>query len=188
MKQFEKGLVLGRFQMLHKGHEYIIEKAIDLCDEVLVLIGSSDKSKTIENPFDYQTREVMLKTVYGDKIKVAPLPDLGVGNVPAWGEYVLENAIKLNGFPNCIIYGDESKCDTWFDSNLKEKIAFIKVSRDDIKINASILRQYMYDNEYNKWKEFINPLLYKYYSTLRIKLMEAYIDPSKPKIEFLDED
>lgn len=52
MKQFKKGLILGRFQTLHKGHEYIIDKALDLCEEVLILIGSSDKSGTIENPFD----------------------------------------------------------------------------------------------------------------------------------------
>jgi len=46
----------------------------------------------------------------------------------------------------------------------------------------------MYDNEYNKWKEYVNPVLHKYYSMLRINLMKAYISPSKPKIELLDED
>jgi nicotinamide-nucleotide adenylyltransferase len=188
MKQYKKGLILGRFQMLHKGHEYIIDRALELCDSVLVLIGSSDKSNTIDNPFDYELRKFMLEEVYKDKIKIAPLPDLGVGNVPAWGDYVLENALKLDGYPDCIIFGIEAKCDTWFNDNVKEKINFIKVDRQDIKINASTLRQYMYDNEYDKWKEFVNPVLYKYYSMLRINLMKAYISPSKPKITIIDDD
>ena len=188
MKQYKKGLILGRFQMLHKGHEYIIDKPLELCESLLVLIGSSDKSNTIDNPFDYELRKFMLEEVYKDKIKIAPLPDLGVGNVPAWGDYVLENALKLDCYPDCIIFGIESKCDTWFNDNIKEKINFIKIDRQDIKINASTLRQYMYDNEYDKWKEFVNPVLYNYYSMLRINLMKAYISPSKPKITIIDDD
>ncbi len=187
MKQFKLGLILGRFQMLHKGHEYIIDKALDLCEEVLVFIGSSDKSNTNENPFDYETRYAMLDLVYGDKIKIAPLPDLGVGNVPRWGEYVLENAVKTAGFPDCIVHGIEAKCDTWFSDDVRKKITFIKVDRGDIKINASTLRSYMYDNEYDKWKEYVNPLLHKYYSTLRIKLMMANTAPKGPKITLLDD-
>lgn len=188
MAKYKQGLILGRFQMLHKGHEYIIDKALELCDNVLVFIGSSDKSMTVENPFTYEIRKFMLEEVYKDKIKIAPLPDLGVGNVPAWGQYVLDNANKLDSFPNCIVFGIEDKCDTWFSDDVKKSIDFVKVDRNDIKINASILRQYMYDNEYNKWKEYVNPVLHKYYSMLRINLMKAYISPSKPKIELLDED
>ena len=71
---------------------------------------------------------------------------------------------------------------------IRQKITFIKVDRGDIKINASTLRQYMYDNEYDKWKEFVNPLLHKYYSMLRIKLITAYVIPTKPKITLLDEE
>ena len=188
MKQFKKGLILGRFQTFHKGHEYIIDKALELCDSVLVFIGSSDKSGTIDNPFDFDTRKALLEAVYKDKIRIEPLPDLGVGNVPRWGEYVLENASKFDGFPDCIVHGIEDKCELWFSEDVRKKITFIKVDRGDIKINASTLRQYMYDNEYDKWKEFINPKLHKYYSTLRIQLIKAYVNPSKPKITLIDDD
>lgn len=174
MKKYKKGLILGRFQILHKGHEYIINKALELCEEVLILIGSSDKSNTIDNPFDYETRKGMLDLIYEDRVKIEPLPDLGVGNVNAWGDYVIDNATKYNGMPDCIIYGIESKCETWFSDELKQKIEFVKVDRNDIKIDASTLRQYMYDNNYEQWKKYVNPKLYKYYSMLRIKLVCAY--------------
>ncbi len=175
MKKYKKGLVLGRFQQLHIGHEFIINKALELCDEVLVLVGSSDKFMTKENPFNYETRESMLKIVFGDKIKIAPLPDLGVGNVNIWGNYVIDSATKENGYPNCMVYGIENKCELWFNDEIKQKIDFVKIDRNDIKICASILRSYMYDNKYIEWKKYVNPALYKYYSYLRDILVRAYL-------------
>ncbi len=188
MKKYKKGLILGRFQMLHSGHEYIINQALEMCEEVLIFIGSSDKSGTEENPFDYETRRTMLELIYNDKIKIAPLPDLGIGNVFGWGDYVIDSAKNLGFEPDCMIYGIEDKCEKWFRDEIKNKMSFVKVDRNDIKINASALRKYMYDNQYEKWKEYVNPLLYKYYSMLRIQLIKAYINPSKPKISFIDED
>ena len=35
MKKYKTGLVLGRFQTFHKGHEYIINKALEICDKVI---------------------------------------------------------------------------------------------------------------------------------------------------------
>ena len=43
MKKYKLGMILGRFQIFHKGHESIINKALELCDEVIILIGSADK-------------------------------------------------------------------------------------------------------------------------------------------------
>ena len=114
MKQYKIGLVLGRFQGVHFGHESIIEHALALCEEVLVFIGSSDKSGTKENPFPYELRYNMLHDIYKDSIHIYPLPDLGVGNVPKWGDYVIENAIKVLGKPDLIIYGEEPKLNTWY--------------------------------------------------------------------------
>ena len=61
MKKYKTGLVLGRFQTFHNGHEYIINKALEICDKVLVFIGSSDKFGTIENPFSYELRKKLIK-------------------------------------------------------------------------------------------------------------------------------
>ena len=90
MKKYKTGLVLGRFQTFHKGHEYIINKALEISDKVLVFIGSSDKFGTIENPFSYELREKLIKKIYGNeivenKLIISPLADLGAGNVTKWG-------------------------------------------------------------------------------------------------------
>ena len=39
MKEYKLGLVLGRFQGVHIGHESIINSALELCSDVLILIG-----------------------------------------------------------------------------------------------------------------------------------------------------
>jgi len=136
MKKYKTGLVLGRFQTFHKGHEYIINKALEICDKVLVFIGSSDKSGTIENPFSYELREKLIKKIYKNeivenKLVISPLADLGAGNVTKWGDYL-------------------------FCEKIKKSVNFIVISRDDIKINASTLREYMRKNDFESWKKFVN--------------------------------
>ena len=161
MKKYKTGLVLGRFQTFHKGHEYIINKALEICSKVLVFIGSSNKSGTKENPFSYELRKKMIKKIYEDEIKknkliIFPLADLGMGNVTQWGDYLFSQAKKLVGKVDCIVYGEETKCQSWFNEKIKTEVNFIPISRNDIKINASTLRKYMRENNFENWKRFIN--------------------------------
>ena len=57
-KPFRLGLVVGRFQALHTGHEDMISRAIALCDRVGIFVGSSQESGTFQNPFSYDLRRV----------------------------------------------------------------------------------------------------------------------------------
>ena len=36
MYTFRVGLIVGRLQVFHKGHEYIIRSALDICDTVVL--------------------------------------------------------------------------------------------------------------------------------------------------------
>lgn len=168
MKQYKIGLVLGRFQGVHKGHESIINKALELCDEVLVFIGSSDKNGTVENPFSYELRHDLLASIYGEKIKIFPLPDLGVGNVPAWGDYVIENAKNVLGKPNIIVYGEETKCNTWYKNY--PDIDYIGVSRNIIKINATDLRNFIKNDDRISYEKYTNSKIHKYYEELKNRI------------------
>lgn len=37
MRRFKRGLVIGKFSPLHRGHEALIRRALDSCDEVIVI-------------------------------------------------------------------------------------------------------------------------------------------------------
>ena len=187
-KKYKNALVLGRFQMLHKGHEEIINEAINQAQNVLVFIGSSDNSGTKETPFPYELRYNMLHDIYKDSIHIYPLPDLGVGHVPKWGDYVIDNALKYLDSVNLIVEGIESKCELWFSDEIKKSLDFIKVDRGIIDISATKLREYLYNNEYTLWKNWVNPKLYKYYNELRLELIKINTLPSKGKIILIDEE
>ena len=61
MKPYDVGLVCGRFQTFHKGHEKLVDTGLLLCDRLLILIGSAQESGTERNPFNINTRTKILK-------------------------------------------------------------------------------------------------------------------------------
>ena len=172
-KPFELGILLGRFQTFHTGHEYMIEKAILSCDTVGVFIGSSQESGTAKNPFSYEVRESVLKKVFGDKISVYPLPDIGVGNNSKWGDYVLENVISRFGkTPDLLISGKEERRVSWFDSTAGDGIAKLYVPKV-IDISATEMRSYLIDGDFESWKRYTNPALWDSYNELRAAVLAA---------------
>ena len=46
MKPYDTGLVCGRFQTFHKGHERLVDTGLLLCDRLLILIGSAQECGT----------------------------------------------------------------------------------------------------------------------------------------------
>ena len=66
MKPYDVGLVCGRFQTFHKGHEKLIDTGLLLCDRMLMLVGSAQECGTKRNPLNVNTRIKMIREVYGD--------------------------------------------------------------------------------------------------------------------------
>lgn len=60
MRKFGVGLVIGRFQPFHKGHEYLFSEALKVCDKIIIGIGSSNK-KSKTNPWSTRERRTFLK-------------------------------------------------------------------------------------------------------------------------------
>lgn len=170
-KPYKLGILVGRFQTLHSGHEDMINRAIELCDRVGVFVGSSNESGTSKNPFSYETREEMLKTVFGDSICVCPLPDIGVGNNSAWGDYVLKNVVERFGeMPDLLVSGKEARRVSWFDSVEGALIAELYIPKT-IDISASQMREHFIDNDVESWKKYTNPKLWKMYDKLRQEVL-----------------
>ncbi len=172
MKEYKLGLVLGRFQLFHKGHELIIDTALKHCEKVLIFIGSSDKENTFKNPFNYGFRKKIIEEVYhnNNDIIIAPLPDLGVGDVPLWGKYVIDSAIKAFGMPDCIIYGAEDKCEHWYTDY--QNLAYLRVDRGEIEISSTKLKEIIINDDYDSFKKFVNNNIFKYYDYIRKTLLE----------------
>ena len=169
--KYKFGLILGRFNPLHIGHEYLINYALSRCDKLLVFVGSANKEGTIENPFSYKEREEMLKTVFKDKIIVAPLDDLGIGNVPSWGDYLINSALKYIPSVDVFFYGDEEKCHQWFSKDAGNHIEFDIISRKIIDIHGKDIRKFIIDNDEESFKIYTNKAIHSMYPQLRNKML-----------------
>lgn len=89
------GLTVGRFQPLHKGHLKCINHMIQDCETAIICLGSSQKSREEHDPWTVEERMQMLKNIYGDRIKIVPLNDLGATSPQEWTDYIFEKFAKL---------------------------------------------------------------------------------------------
>ena len=173
-KPYNLGILVGRFQTIHKGHQDMIDKALELCNHVGIFIGSSQESGTNKNPFSYEMREQLLKKIYGDEVCIYPLPDIGVGNNSKWGDYVIENVIKCFGEkPDLLISGKEERRIDWFDSVNGITIAELYIPKT-IDISASRMREMLIYNQFDDWKEYCDENLWDRFSEMRKIVLAAY--------------
>lgn len=186
MKPYDVGLICGRFQTFHKGHERLVDTGLMLCDRLLILIGSSQECGTERNPLNINTRTKMLKMVYGDNpnIMIYGLPDLSNENDirPEWGKYLLENADRyIFKNPEIMIYGNDESRTAWFDKKDLKNTTELIINRCELPISATMLRQYMVEDNRKAWMQHVNPKLHKMYDELRSELMtvEFYQNLSK---------
>ncbi|WP_325088278.1 bifunctional nicotinamide-nucleotide adenylyltransferase/Nudix hydroxylase [Burkholderia contaminans] len=78
-RRFDALVFIGRFQPPHRGHLNVLKSALSRAERVCVLIGSTDKPRTIKDPFSFDERRQMLASLLDaserDRVTVAPLQD-----------------------------------------------------------------------------------------------------------------
>lgn len=183
MYAFPIGLIVGRFQVFHKGHEYMIRTALDICDTVLVFIGSAQEENTQKNPFSYMRRLYIFKKIFAKEIAakrliIQPLNDIGVGNTGKWGEYVLRTARETYGLnPSVMISGKEDRRASWFSDEMAE--LFIPKVCD---ISATDLREAMLRDDRTFWKQYVPMEIWDDYDELRRQLVDAQANSNTASI------
>ena len=175
MKVFKTGIIVGRFQHIHTGHQKIITIGKELCDKLLIFIGSYGAEVSSRNPYDYEYRKKLIYKIYKKEIDegsiiIRPLKDLSnPGELsPVWGKYVMENATKVLGkTPECIIYGKDKDIFKCFDKDTVKNITEVLVDRKVFNISATKLREYLINNEKEKWKKYVDHKIFDEYDRLR---------------------
>lgn len=72
-------IIVGRWQLFHKGHETLLKAALAAAERVIVVIGSAFRSRDVRNPFNWEERQAMIQATLSpdttDRVKFLPVRD-----------------------------------------------------------------------------------------------------------------
>lgn len=57
---YDLAIVIGRFQPFHCGHATLLDKALQIAPQVVMVLGSAAQTRSIKNPFTWQERQAMI--------------------------------------------------------------------------------------------------------------------------------
>lgn len=138
-EQINTGVIIARFQTpyLHEGHKDLIDKVREKHNRVVILLGVVPLLGSRRNPFDFSTREQMIKSVYPD-IMVLPLKDHP--NDGEWSKNL--DQLLRDTFPNqgFVLYGSRDSFLPYYTGEL-DTVALPKNG----DFNASDLRKELAD-------------------------------------------
>ena len=173
---FECGLIIGRFQTFHLGHEHIVRCGLKVRRRVIIYIGSAQESGTEKNPFGYDLRRDIIASVFPGEVEcgrliIAPLVDAGLGNNSKWGKYVLDCfARDFGGLPDMFISGREGVRLDWFDG--LDGLCELYVSKI-LDLSATRMRRALLDGDEEFFRENVNPALWGKYPLLRQCVLDS---------------
>ena len=146
----KRGVFVGRFQPFHKGHLEVVKKIDKEVDEIVIIVGSSQYSHRLDNPFTAGERMTMIRKALEEtgiqlqKIWIIPVPD--VHQHALWVSQIVGYAPKFD-----VVYSNEPLTSRLFsEAGFKVKpLAFIK---REIYL-ATEIRKRMLNKE--QWKELV---------------------------------
>ncbi|MFN8436274.1 MAG: NUDIX domain-containing protein [Cytophagales bacterium] len=155
------GVIVARFQTpyLHEGHVHLIENIKSKHNKVVIVLGVAPIIGTRKNPYDYHTREKLIKSKFSDVV-VLPLSDHP--NDETWSE----NLDKLlhSAFPSekFILYGSRDSFIPYYSGKIETvelsehgdysatqlRAMFADLVFDSQDFRAGII--YAYNHQYSK--------------------------------------
>jgi bifunctional NMN adenylyltransferase/nudix hydrolase len=151
------GVIIARFQTpyLHEGHRQLIKQVSASHNKLVILLGVSPITGSRKNPYDYHTREKMIKKDYPE-ILVLPVSDHPSDRV--WSE-TLDNLLK-SVFPSehFCLYGSRDSFIPYYSG----KFETVELPEHG-DYNATELRKQYADKVFDS-NDFRAGILYAYYN------------------------
>ncbi len=174
------GVILARFQPIHKGHLALIKKAVEENDKVYVFIGSADKFNQ-RNPLPISlriqlTNEAIRETFEEEvsKIKVLPLDDLTdeSDNSHDLGFYLYSKIVTECKNPCFTIYYSDGFeiITTWFPSFLlRNNVSLALLARNATVegISATKIREYIMEENDEELKKYVPNCVFEMRKTIK---------------------
>ncbi len=76
---FDTCVLIGRFQPVHAGHLALLEEALRIARNVVVVLGSAHAARSVRNPFTWQERQTLVQGALPasalERVRFAPVRD-----------------------------------------------------------------------------------------------------------------
>lgn len=147
-KQFNTAVLIGRFQIPHLGHDLLLRKALEVADQVVIIIGSSFQSRNPRNPFKWNERQDMLYSLLTseEQARVHCIAIRDYYNDSAWGAELKSRVAEFSNHDVVLVghkkAGDK---DTYYLENFPEWHWLPVISSLDI--DATKLRDIYFEAE-----------------------------------------
>jgi len=153
----QTGLMVGRFQPLHRGHTKSINVMVQDCETAIVCLGSAQKKREKHDPWTVEERMQMLKNVYGDRIKIVPLNDIGAANPDQWVSYIFDKLKKL-GMKEPTDYYTGSEFDaSWYEKHFWRGLHILDREKSSVPAATEIrMSLELRNNIWRKWVPAVN--------------------------------
>lgn len=186
--KYSIGLYHGRFQHIHLGHQKIIETMISECSVPVVMIGSSQRWGTREDPFNLTDRLFMIDHLFGSKIIMGYHPDVNQNPLPEgfggeiyvdWSRWLLRLAahfIHLSTkipLGNCIpdvVYGGPDSGNAIFQRSTSVDV--IEVPRKRSHSSGTKIREALREDKRDEWLSMTDPRLHHLYPVLKRQVLD----------------
>ncbi len=74
------GVLIGRFQPFHNGHEFLVHRVLEQADSLLIIMGSCFAARNLRNPWTFAEREQMIRAALParlqDRVRICGIPDV----------------------------------------------------------------------------------------------------------------
>lgn len=183
-KLYKLGETSGRFQHIHKTHEFLIKNGLELCEKLIVFIGDPHLNRIPSNPFTWQERKYLIEQLFLDDVEkgrliIYPLENVK-GNISNWCSYMCKKSELICGIkPNLIIEGVDKRDIPFFKeddmNNISELVVSENILMDNnfINIRGTKVREYLLNNDFDNWSKCVNSKLYSEYDRLRNIIKEC---------------
>jgi len=149
-RMVRRGLLVGRFQPFHKGHLEVTKRILKEVDEQIIIVGSSQYSHRLDNPFTSGERITMIRKALQEnkiplsRIWIIPVPD--VHQHALWVSRIVAYSPKFD-----VVYANEPlTCRLFTEAGFRvETIPFIK---REIYLATEIRKRMLAEEN---WKELV---------------------------------
>jgi bifunctional NMN adenylyltransferase/nudix hydrolase len=159
-REYNLATFVGRLEPLHNGHIPNIQKALEIADHVLVIVGSANQPRTPKNPFTADERIAMIKSIFpDDRVQAVGVEDfypdaLWLQSVQtAVHKHLINNGVDTQSATVAILGHDKdhtsfylSQFPTWKFIEIGHRIR----DKGEKILDASVIRDHYFAGEFDE--------------------------------------